>query len=234
MIAIIYVLNSIHLYKLKDHEHSEVAHWILLTLSIVQALLHGFKASSFHRGTSQGNAVIERVIHDHDIKYGTNLDRVFQLNERPRNTVSAMTIFSSLAFHLSICAINLTTILNFEGLGPYKMPIILPFKQISTLIPFDLSLISMFMIFHLAYTEYIGRCDIDKYQYLAIRILPFATLFIDQLSITSEKASPLIYKSGLLLITALQLLYLIMIDFERCIMNPLDIMPEDDYESDGM
>lgn len=51
ILAFLFVLSSLNMYKKQrvEMDHMQFSHWILFAFQIVQALLHGFKLSSFKR-----------------------------------------------------------------------------------------------------------------------------------------------------------------------------------------
>lgn len=47
--------------------------------------------------------------------------------------------------------------------GLYETDLLPLATQISSLLPYDLSLTSLFLMYQLALTEYVGRCSLDRF-----------------------------------------------------------------------
>lgn len=79
--------------------------------------------------------------------------------------------------------LNLGQVLAFEGYLTFDSKNGLPALDITNMIPFDITTMSIFTVFHLSFTEYIGRSELDYAQYFALRTLPFLSFLLDQMTI---------------------------------------------------
>lgn len=150
-----------------------------------------------------------------DQQYGSNLDRVFQLNESPKQASNWFYILINSSIQVFLLAVNLGITLGFHDIITWDV-LSLPSQQVHNLIPFDPLATSIFLMSHLTVTEYIGRCELDRAQYLAIRALPFLTVFVSLFT----SMSPPEYKLILGFIACVHLLYFILIDWERAVTSP--------------
>ena len=125
---------------------------------------------------------------------------------------------------------NLLQLVTWEDFYDYRSPLLTYPLTSSTLLPFDLSLLSIFLLYHLSITDYIGRSDLDQAQHLAIRVMPFLTCLLDLLMSTSTKTHT--YRYLLLTLWLAQLIHFIFFDWSRSFESPFsDIANADDYQS---
>jgi len=83
------------------------------------------------------------------------------------------------------------------------------------------------MLYHLALTDYIGRRDCDRLQYLVIRALPFLTCLLDLLVNTSNKTDA--YRYVALTLMLIQLVHMIFHDWQRAFESPFrDLVFQDE------
>jgi len=113
---------------------------------------------------------------------------------------------------------NLLQLLTWEGLYAYKSPLLTYPLTPSTLLPFDLSTLCLFFTFHLAVTDYIGRSEWDRAQYMAIRVLPFFTCLLDMMINVQTKTH--VYRYFVLALWLCKLVHFIFFDWARAFETP--------------
>lgn len=98
----------------------------------------------------------------------------------------------SAIFQVAILGLNVVQILMYENVYDISTKL-LPSTQHPLMIPFDVTILNMFLILQTSVVDYIGRNELDRAQYFTLRILPFVSIFIDQ--VTTSKPYPPFYKS---------------------------------------
>lgn len=126
--------------------------------------------------------------------------------------------------------VNLLMILSIHGIELVSS-VSLPQSIVSSLLPFDLSTLSVFLTFHLALTEYVGLNEWDRAQYFAIRVLPFLTLFLEFIT-SVKKTVPPEYKLILGFLACIQVIYFIFTDWGRAVTSPFSDL-EEQFESEN-
>lgn len=143
----------------------------------------------------------------------TNLDRVFQLSQKSDSNTKSERFFTLFTFVLQgvLALNNLRTIAllqNWLEGGPVP--------QAESLVPYDTMLLNLFLVVHLTRTSYIGRCSLDRLQYLLLRVLPLFGAF---LSMSLSPLSPDLKLCGSVL-TLLAAAHFFGADWDRAFRTP--------------
>jgi hypothetical protein len=85
-------------------------------------------------------------------------------------------------------------------------------------VPFDVTFLNSFLVLQITVVDYIGRSELDRAQYFALRVLPFLSILIDQ--VTTSKPYPPFYKSYIGAIVFFQFLYFFIVDWPRSFNSP--------------
>jgi hypothetical protein len=117
---------------------------------------------------------------------------VFQLNEHPFAAFNKFFCAFNFLVQATLVCLSISVVLSLQG---YEIPSSesLPAFEASNLIPFDVLSTSVFFIFHFNLTDYVGVNELDRAQYLAVRALPFLTVFFD-LCVSTKTTIPPEYK----------------------------------------
>jgi len=88
---------------------------------------------------------------------------------------------------LSLITLNILTVLGMMG---FDVPSLELHGDIQSLIPYESLSLNLFVALQLTSTIYVGRCGLDRMQYLLIRLLPFLSFFCES-GITTNVTSRL-------------------------------------------
>ncbi len=103
-----------------------------------------------------------------------NKDRVFLQQVYPFANSRKAYIINFISCFI-ILGLSLIRILNVEGFID-EQTIELEDKKL--IIPLDLNCFNLFIAIHLANTEYIGTTNLDFWQYVFMRVMPFLSIFM--------------------------------------------------------
>ena len=117
-----------------------------------------------------------------------------------------------------LIGINMTLVLGMMGLEAASLAAVVP-RDVQSLIPNETLSLNLFVALQLTSTVYVGRCDLDRLQYLLIRLLPFLALFAE-LGHTTLMSVDYCQVSAILAL--LLLAHLLVLDWGRAVTGPFD------------